>query len=251
MPAKLTKEDINEWLYNHGRSTRITGVYINARTKTDFIGACGHTWETTWASNKKSKTDLCKQCGDKIVGVRGSQVSIIDTYADKLKDKSVYALEPYTKAKVKILHKCKLCGIEFLARPDDVLRHNLQCPTCSGIKGAIKYKGKISEGLKNAALLEPLNIYVLKNDSCIKVGTSINVDKRILDLNSHGFNSVKVLDLKSNYWEARHLEHIIINKFPTYMWDGVKFGGYTELIDATYLDLVVKLIKESIGEANQ
>lgn len=48
----------------------------------------------------------------------------------KIKKPNIIVLEDYVTAKVKILHKCLICGTEWIDSPNNILTCKIGCPTC-------------------------------------------------------------------------------------------------------------------------
>ena len=64
-----------------------------------------------------------------------------EVYEKELKDKGIklIPLEKYQKEKIKILHKCSICGFEWKIKPENVL-YGKGCPNCNRSKGENKIK---------------------------------------------------------------------------------------------------------------
>lgn len=95
-----------------------------------------------------------------------------EQYLQELKNcnKNVDLLEEYNGANTPILHKCKLCGYEWMLRPSDAL-HGKGCKFC---------------GYKRMSLLtkrtheEYINALLLINKNIEPIETYINVDTPIM-----------------------------------------------------------------------
>ncbi len=54
-------------------------------------------------------------------------------YLELIKDTNFISLDSYKGSTVPILHKCKLCTYQWLARPQHILKEGAKCPKCSDL----------------------------------------------------------------------------------------------------------------------
>ena len=102
----------------------VIGKYINNRTPIlHRHKLCGKESLLTPTSIIDQGREGCPHCG-KVFKQN------TEGYKEKLKDSEYELLEEYTGSKNKLLHRHKVCGTEFLIRPNDILSGH-GCNTCS------------------------------------------------------------------------------------------------------------------------
>lgn len=70
-------------------------------------------------------------------------------YKQKIISKNITLLQNYRNMRTKILHKCKICGLEFSTSPKTVLKSKIGCPCCSGKKFTeVKYKSLLPNNIE-------------------------------------------------------------------------------------------------------
>ena len=103
-----------------------------------------------------------------------------EQYVKELADKNpnIKAIETYVNANTNIMHRCMICGYEWLARPSHLL-HGSGCPSCNGsygeqivkqwlISNGVKYRQqKCFSGCKNKKML-PFDFYLPDYNCCIE-----------------------------------------------------------------------------------
>lgn len=117
----------------------VVGKYINNATKILYRCKNGHEWEAVPTSILQGHG--CSKCA-------GNTKKSHDEYVEQLRNikPNIEALGVYVDAKTRILHKCKICGYEWIASPNSVLHNNIGCHYCSGkIKAHEQYVKELSE----------------------------------------------------------------------------------------------------------
>lgn len=122
--AKKTHDEYVEEVSKINPKIEVIGKYINSRIK--ILHRCLiDNYEWMAEPSRILLGDGCPVCG-------GTKKITHEEYATRMKDvnPTIEVLGKYIFGKVKILHKCKICGHEWMARPDGMLcGHN--CPVCS------------------------------------------------------------------------------------------------------------------------
>jgi len=119
MPAKLTKEIVNQRL--EGRGIRLVGHYDSAMKKTLFQCPEGHEWEARPDNVMNDRG--CPHCA----GLAPLSKEIVN---DRIADRGISLIGDYTTARTKALFRCPE-GHEWMAAPSDVMKGN-GCLTCAG-----------------------------------------------------------------------------------------------------------------------
>ncbi len=103
--------------------------YINAKTKIMFrCNICNNQWAAH--PNQILTGHGCPKCGRRrIVNALSSSNEEFRRKVEKL-NLSVTPLEEYTRSNIKILFKCNVCGNQWRATPNNILRGG-GCPKCS------------------------------------------------------------------------------------------------------------------------
>ena len=132
---KITNEKLDKRLLSDYPNIRREGDYIDS--KTSILFSC------IYCSKKylKKPKDISKikcRCLDRY-----------NNYKKKLVNKNIELIDNYINIREKILHKCKICLLEFKSSPKSVLNSKNGCPSCSGkIFSIDKYKSILPKNLK-------------------------------------------------------------------------------------------------------
>jgi len=119
MPAKLTKEIVNERLSERG--IVLVGEYVNSSIKALFRGPCGHEWAASPV--KVLRETGCPFCAGNISLTK-------DSVNARISDRGLELIGGYVNARTKALFRCRK-GHEWLTTPGGVMSGK-GCPTCSG-----------------------------------------------------------------------------------------------------------------------
>jgi hypothetical protein len=76
-----------------------------------------------------------------------------EEYLELVQNTNFKPLDIYKGSTVPILHSCKLCGHEWMARPQQMLRPGALCPKCS-LKNRFNSSSKVSETLEKAGFIQ-------------------------------------------------------------------------------------------------
>ena len=111
--------------------------------------------------------------------------------------------------------------------PNHVLKGH-GCPTCARVNSSLHWDK--DENLKEQALLVKDYIYVMQSDTCIKVGVSVNPEKRLREVKRDSADqSWQIVHLlETNTWDAYILESKIHSKYNRF-FSTHKWSGHTEL----------------------
>lgn len=105
----------------------VSKEYVNNSTKLQYICPVHKDkgiQEMTFANFTRGRN--CPYCSKRIK--RTHEEYVVDL---KKANPNIEPLEAYSGLKVKILHKCKICGYEWKAIPDNFLHNKEGCPKCS------------------------------------------------------------------------------------------------------------------------
>lgn len=174
---KKTTEQYIEEVKNINQDIEVLGEYININTPT--LHKCkidGYTWMGEPANILNGKG--CPMCGNK----RTSQLlrKAHDQYIKEVNERnpSIEVIEQYIDAYTPILHKCKIDGCEWMARPHNILHRN-GCPKCRESSGEriirqwlesnkIQYiYQKTFSNCKDIKIL-PFDFYLLEHNTCVE-----------------------------------------------------------------------------------
>lgn len=101
--------------------------YVNSYTKIKHLCLkCGNEWYVK--PHDLLVGNCCPQCTTR----KKSHEQYIKELADK--NPNIQAIETYVNANTNIMHRCIVCGYEWMARPSHLL-HGLGCPSCNGSYG--------------------------------------------------------------------------------------------------------------------
>lgn len=136
----LTEGEYIQRLFDVNPNIKLIGKYKNANTKVmHCCKICGHQWKA-YPNNLLSGKG-CKKCADKLGGELRKKSH--DTYVQQVNiiNKDIDIIGSYIDARTPIKHKCKLCGHEWDAIPDNILRgHGCgMCLESNGEKQIRKY----------------------------------------------------------------------------------------------------------------
>lgn len=117
----------------------VLGKYINNSTKILYRCKNGHEWSAIPTSILHGHG--CPKCSGKIKKSHNEYVEQLSKIKPNIK-----VLDTYINAKTRILHKCKICGYEWMSSPDNVIHNNIGCHYCSGkIKHHEQYVKEVFE----------------------------------------------------------------------------------------------------------
>ena len=144
--------------------------YVNSYTKIKHLCLkCGYEWEA--APNSLLHGNHCPKCS------RGKSH---EEYVAELaiKNPNIEVIGKYINANINTVHRCKICGHEWMVRPSHIL-HGLGCPSCKETSGeqmikrwlidnCINYETqKRFEKCKNKRML-PFDFYLPDYNICIE-----------------------------------------------------------------------------------
>ena len=135
---KKTTEQFMQELSVINPNVTVLGSYVNASTKIPVIcSTCGHSWEAT-PTHLLAKHG-CPVCGRKKAISNASLVKrkTVKQFISELsyKNPTIEILNDYQDSKTKVKAKCKICGHEWEAFPNNMLS-GTQCPQCSRKKAS-------------------------------------------------------------------------------------------------------------------
>lgn len=163
---KSTDDFIKE-LKEINSNIKVLGDYTTCMAKIEVeCKTCGHKWKQTL--NNLLKGYGCKKCASKNrsyirqKGIKGTKWTS-KTFTEKMSELApdIELLEEYITAKTKIRVCCKICGHEWFARPDHLLR-GAKCPTCAYRKKGKQKKKTQKEFVEEMSRVNP-NIEVVGN----------------------------------------------------------------------------------------
>ena len=175
---------------------KVLGQYINSRTKILHKHlVCGHEWEAL--PYNLSRGGGCPKCSTRLKSHEEYVLQVPEGYE---------VIETYIKDGVKILHRHKTCGHEWLINPSNLL-HGYGCPACQ---------------YKNA---KQLYFIYFKDLDLYKVGVTNNYKRR---LKQFGYTP-KLISLKEYKTpkEAYEEEQYLLSKLPL-VNTGLLNSGNTE-----------------------
>lgn len=76
-----------------------------------------------------------------------------EQYVLELEGTNFSALEEYKGCKTKSLHRCNICGLEWLVRPNQLRRQGCRCPSCD-LKARTLSDSKVAEVLLTNGLIK-------------------------------------------------------------------------------------------------
>lgn len=149
----------------------VIGKYINSYTKIKHLCLkCGHEWSAK--PHSLLHGNHCPRCSTR----RKSHEQYISELA--IKNPNIEVIGEYINANTNIMHRCIVCGYEWMLRPSHAL-HGLGCPSCQETSGEqqvkqwlitndIKYEyQKRFVDCKNQRML-PFDFYLPNYNCCIE-----------------------------------------------------------------------------------
>ena len=118
MPAKLTKEIVNERVADKG--IVLVGEYVDTQTKSLFQCSKDHEWLTR--PNDVMRGGGCPYCA-------GNLPLSKEIVNERIAHRGIVMIGEYTQANAKALFQCSK-GHKWLARPNHVMR-GIGCPSCA------------------------------------------------------------------------------------------------------------------------
>lgn len=134
----LTKEQFVEKLAKAHPDIKLVGGYVSLSERANFkCKTCGREWSAIASTVLKSEYG-CRKCAHKIMAEKCRQ-NCRDTFVDRMATilPDVEILSEYTLSNEKVRVRCKVCGHEWGATPNNLLRGR-GCPVC--YKAKKKYK---------------------------------------------------------------------------------------------------------------
>lgn len=127
--AKCEKYGHDEYVNRVARVNKdieVVGEYVNSRTKIlHRCKICGHEWCAT-------PYLILRGTGCPVCGINKRKRSHAQYVADVAKiNPDIEVIGEYVNNDTKILHRCKIDGYEWYAKPKNILRGN-GCPMCAG-----------------------------------------------------------------------------------------------------------------------
>lgn len=124
---KRTTEEYKKELSILNPFVEVIGEYINR--KTPILHKClihQKEWYTTPSS-------VLQGCGCKLCAIHNVSTKTTEEYIKELAeiDSNIIVIDKYVNSLTPILHKCKIDGTEWFARPSSIIYQNSGCPICS------------------------------------------------------------------------------------------------------------------------
>lgn len=145
---RRTHEDYVAELKEVNPNLIVLGTYINAKTK--ILHKCvihGTEWETYPSLTLRGCG--CRKCGSDLTTPLRTKTT--EQYKEELAqmNPNIEVLEEYQKAYIPILHRCKIDGYTWKARPHNLLGHT-GCPKCNK-----SYQRTIEEYTEELSIASP------------------------------------------------------------------------------------------------
>lgn len=131
---KPTTDEFRDDMLRINPTITVIGKYENRKTPIECkCSVCGYTWFPT--PNNLCKGSGCPSCA-------GLNKKTTKQFIDELKEinPDIIVLGEYKGSKVDIACKCKVCGFEWSARPNNLLCNRTSCPSCDQSKGERRIK---------------------------------------------------------------------------------------------------------------
>ena len=169
---------IKEWDYKKNINLSPFQVSAGSGKKVWWkCNECGHEWEA-FVYNRTGIGKGCPECG-KQSSIK-SRTKTHDKYVKEVADlnSNIEVIGIYTTANIKVLHKCKIDGYEWLASPHSILQ-GTGCPICNASHGEMEIKKYLEKnhlhfvqqktfpGCKNIKML-PFDFYLSDYNICIE-----------------------------------------------------------------------------------
>lgn len=210
--APLSKNVVNDRLGN--RDVKMTGEYINARTKSNFQCSLGHKWLAIPQSIMNGKG--CPDCA------KLSNIVI----NERLFSRHIQIVGPYVNNYTKADFECEL-GHIWSAVPNNILNGS-GCPLCA-VYGFTPSK--------------PAWEYIFIRDNYLKYGITNYLDKR---LNQHRRNGEIILvhqKYHENGQKALDWENYIKTKIGgKYVTKDICQDGWTETLSLDKLNILLEIV---------
>lgn len=147
--AKKTHDEYVEELKIKNKYIEVIDLYINNRTKIMHkCLMCGYEWKVSPESLLRGSG--CPSCHG---GIKLTHEQYVAKLA--IQNPLINVLGEYINSQTQILHKCKVCGYEWMVRPNNVL-NGRGCPKCGGTtrKSHEQYVLELAEVNPNVIVLE-------------------------------------------------------------------------------------------------
>lgn len=108
--------------------------YVDCNSKVKVhCSVCNYEWDVRPVNLVKNHPSGCPRCGYKRAGNKNGRNT--EQYVEELRieNPGIEVLEDYVNANTKILHRCIVCGCEFLKKPSWFLNYHKGCPACKGV----------------------------------------------------------------------------------------------------------------------
>jgi hypothetical protein len=221
MGVKLTKDIVNERLSADGRGIIMSGDYVNARTKTEFICSHGHTWKINPCNVLRG--DNCPHCYNEKRSLTKEVVSerlISD-------GRGIVMTGEYIDAVTKTEFQC-IENHKWHTRLCDILFQSQGCPYCS------------TRGFQRT---KPAWLYVLAFGTYIKYGITNNLNNRLAQHKRNGEYTIELTKFFQVGSDAINLERTIKQKFGgRFVSDATFQNGHTETLCISKLNEVIKVL---------
>lgn len=124
-----TKEWFIEELSKVNPNVKLIGEYKNLNTKTMFYCEIHDEYWITIPQNVLSGHG-CPICHKEKTTLKTTKTHEQYVYELSISNPDIEVVGQYVNAHVPILHKCKICGHEWMAKPNNVFNNNRGCPKC-------------------------------------------------------------------------------------------------------------------------
>ena len=185
--------------------------YVDNKTKILVrCGECGYEWKVA-PGTILNNPNRCPRCWEKRRGL--SRVKSNEEFLAELAkfNPFVAPLESYVRSKEKIRCRCEICGHEWSASPNELLRGN-GCPSCNHSQTSyveqciyLAFRARVEEGTvlsrDRIAIGSELDVYVPEKSLAVEYGAwhwhrnRIEGDRKKVDLcKSRGIRLIEVYD---------------------------------------------------------
>lgn len=218
---KKTHEEYVKELYVKNPNIEVVELYVNDYTK--ILHRCkidAYEWYTTPRSILDSNGGGCPKCS-------GSKQKTHEEYVFEVAkiNPNIEVIGEYVNWETKILHRCKIDGCEWYARPNNILNGN-GCPKCNASKGErtiaiwldrnnISYEPqKIFKDCKDKRYL-PFDFYLPNYNICVEYNGIQHYEPIGYFGGEEGFKGVIKRDkIKKDYCNANN---ILLVAIPYYL----------------------------------
>ncbi len=224
MSKTLTHEEYLQKLQDKNIKVIPLEEYKGTRIKMLHKCICGNEWNVMPQGVLQNN-----YCGCQALNSAGNKPRTThNEYIQKLKDKNIETvpLEPYITSFQKILHRCT-CGNTWLARPSNVLHHDMGCG-CKNIRTILnRYKNKQT------------TLYYIKINGLYKIGLTT----RNLKYRYSRDKNIDITILREQVFQdgrkAYLIEQTILKMYKEYQYCGenILTGGNSELFTKDVLNL--------------